>query len=171
MATWKGASFNVDGPATFSSTVALSANPTTALQATPKQYVDALPRALGYMGHVSRATDQTGISVVTLIDSITFSAVTGRRYKVSWTGGYNNSDGAFTFRWIAGATIAANTGTQFASAPNSASGTNINFSMWQILSPGVTGNVTVGCTADGVNLKVIGNNNYNRLFLVEDIGT
>jgi hypothetical protein len=164
---------NFKSAVVFESTVTLAADPTLALQAATKQYVDNLARARGKMASVSRATNNTGISSNTLIDSVTFNAISGRIYKVTWSGGYNNSDVTFGFRWIAGPTLAQNTGASFATAlDEQAAGTaNIGVTIIQELNPATTGQITVGCTANGTSLTVLGNNVYSRLFLVEDIGT
>lgn len=125
-----------------------------------------------------KAGSSASTSTSTIADKATVNLVQGRRYKATWSCEYkgaNPSGGPypnFTMRYIAGATLAVDTGTVFRMSNIDVTDLAKGLTMVGTFTAPTTGQYTVGVQVNGngqtITIPIDGNN--DRLFLLEDIG-
>jgi hypothetical protein len=167
-----------------------SANPTPPLAFTtflsgPKVFntfdgANHVPVQANYMGSASRTASVTATTTETLCDSVTFTAVAGRRYKLSWSGTTYSSTAGDNYevrvRYAAGASVTS-AGTQIhgASILNVPvnNGIPTSFAVHTVALP--AGQVTVGVfiirTFGGGTINASATASLPAVTIVEDIGT
>lgn len=152
--------------------------PTASTDAATKGYVDAT--GIGRMG---RAVDTSGpntFTVETLIASVTFTAVAGRRYEVKACGSLTNSGSgyacALNVRWATGASVTT-AGTLLVQMQNSAIQFTQYVSGFDDLTGLSAGQVTVGVFAAPRSVGSGGSTSWGNgatqptSLTVEDVGT
>jgi hypothetical protein len=135
----------------------------------------------GYITDSTRVVNSAGVTTTeTVIDSVTFTAVAGQRYKLTWNSNIRssvvNDTGRVIFRWTPGA-VASTAGTLFYSAQFQISAIIVGNSHSFCMIDTVTG-ITAGQTTIGVSiirdtgsgtLTSIGNANWQNITLLESV--
>lgn len=187
--TVQGATLTSTG-AVNGATAAISGNATVGGNLTVTGTVTSAGGGSGPLGFIANnhlATTTTIYDTETVLQSITFTAVAGRRYKLTWNGNFNIDLLGYTVYWAAryqaGAslTVAGSTLIQKASWHNQWAGgagyiTPYTFMTTTGALP--SGQVTIGLTvktsAPGHNVSIqadTGTGNYQAELTLEDIGT
>lgn len=138
--------------------------------------------SVGYVAGITpRTANSAGIlATETVIDTFTFTAVAGRRYRAVWDGVVSNNAATnnveMHLRYAAGASV-TNTGTLIAGKLHTSPAANINMPTTITLpySGFPAGQVTIGfflvtSFGSGTSTAVAGVN-YPTNFWIEDIGT
>jgi hypothetical protein len=141
--------------------------------------VDAMPKGR-IASSVSATNGASGVSAETLIQSVTFTAIAGRRYRFTWDAAWVNdtsaSTAAFRMRWAAGSPVT--TAGTLAHARQARAPMLAEFIPINLESPDITGlpsgTVTVGVFAARIagtgTLRFDASADNVRYLYVADVG-
>jgi hypothetical protein len=133
-----------------------------------------------FIGNVTRTANSSAITTTeTVVDSVTFTAVAGRRYRVTWMTSVQGSAASnnieLRLRYAAGASVTSS-GTLIGGAfhTTSASGLNIPVCLSRTVTGIAAGQTTIGAlmivTLGAGSATSVAGANYATELCVEDIG-